>query len=174
MDQRLIAFVLPGAFVLWVLYHRVRRNIGRQPVNARRMRTRVGLLAVVGVLMGSGTMHDVELLGALLAGIAGGAALGRLGLRHTKFEATAEGDFYIPHTYIGLSVSALLLSRVTYRLLAVYPAAHAAAQADRNPFATYQKTPLTLAILGVVVGYYLLYYTGVLNRSKALRAPTGA
>src|SRR5256885_17227956 len=29
---------LPGAFVLWVLYQRVRRNIGRQPVNARRDR----------------------------------------------------------------------------------------------------------------------------------------
>ena len=174
MDQRLIAFVLPAAIVLWVVYRRVRRNIGRQPVDARRMQTRIGLLAVVAVLMASGTMHDVELLGALLAGIVGGAALARLGLRHTKFEATAEGDFYIPHTYIGLIVSALLLSRVTYRLLAVYPAAHAAAQADRNPFATYQKTPLTLAIFGVVVGYYLLYYTGVLNKSKALRTPTGA
>ena len=58
--------------------------------------------------------------------------------------------------------------------MAVYPAAHAAAQADRNPFATYQKSPLTLAIFGVVVGYYLLYYTGVLNKSKALRTPTGA
>jgi len=66
----------------------------------------------------------------------------------------------------------LLLSRIAYRFLVVYPAAHAAAQADRNPFAAYQKSPLTLAILGVVIGYYLLYYAGVLNRSRALRAPT--
>src|SRR5437660_387672 len=52
--------------------------------------------------------------------------------------------------------------------------------ADRRPravdpltaFAAYQKSPLTLAILGVVIGYYLLYYAGVLNRSRALQAPT--
>src|ERR1700716_1456242 len=157
--------MLIGVLALWVLYRRVRRNIGRQPLNARRMGGRIVLLA-------SGATHDVELLGALLAGIAGGAALGWLGLRHTKFEATAQGKFYIPHTYIGVLVSALLLSRIAYRLLAVYPAAHAAAQADRNPFAAYQKSPLTLAILGVVIGYYLLYYAGVLNRSRALRAPS--
>jgi hypothetical protein len=172
VDQKLITSVLIGALALWVLYRRVRRNIGRQPLNARRMGGRIALLAVIAVLMASGAMHDVELLGALLAGIAGGAALGWLGLRHTKFEATAEGKFYIPHTYIGVLVSALLLSRIAYRLLVVYPAAHAAAQADRSPFAAYQKSPLTLAILGVVIGYYLLYYAGVLNRSRALRAPT--
>lgn len=108
--------MLIGALALWVLYRRVRRNIGRQPLNARRMGGRIVLLAVIAVLMASGATHDVELLGALLAG--------------------------------------------------------AAAQADRNPFAAYQKSPLTLAILGVVIGYYLLYYAGVLNRSRALRAPT--
>jgi hypothetical protein len=172
VDQKLITSILIGALALWILYRRVRRNVGRQPLNARRMGSRIVLLAVIAVLMASGATHDVELFGALVAGIAAGAALGWLGLRHTKFEATAEGKFYIPHTYIGVLVSALLLSRIAYRLLVVYPAAHVAAQADRNPFATYQKSPLTLAILGVVIGYYLLYYAGVLNRSRALRLPT--
>src|SRR5689334_20773065 len=41
-------------------------------------------------------------------------------MQHTKFEATAEGNFYTPHTYIGLAVSALLLGRVAYWFLAVY------------------------------------------------------
>ena len=116
MDQKLITSILIGALALWVLYRRVRRNIGRQPLNARRMGGRIVLLAVIAVLMASGATRDVELLGALLAGIAGGAALGWLGLRHTKFEATVEGKFYIPHTYIGVLVSALLLSRIAYRL----------------------------------------------------------
>ncbi len=40
-----------------------------------------------------------------------------------------------PHTYIGLFVSALLLARIAYRFLTVYPSMHAAAQADQNPFA---------------------------------------
>jgi NhaP-type Na+/H+ or K+/H+ antiporter len=168
VDQKLIAPVLIGAFALWLVYRRVLRNIGRQPVNARRMQTRIALLAVIGVLIASGTMHDLELLGALLAGMAGGAALGLLSLRNTKFEVTPESNFYTPHTYIGLIVPALLLSRIANRLLAVYPAA----QADGNPFAAYQKSPLTLGILGVVVAYYMLYYAGVLSKSKGLRAAT--
>ena len=46
MDQKLITSMLIGALALWVLYRRVRRNIGRQPLNARRMGGRIVLLAV--------------------------------------------------------------------------------------------------------------------------------
>jgi hypothetical protein len=172
MDQKLIFPFVMGAFVLWVIYRRVRRNIGRQPVSAGRMQFRVGMLAVVGVLIAFGAVRDMSLLGALLAGVAGGVALGWFGLQHTKFEATAQGNFYTPHTYIGMAVSVLLLGRIAYRFLAVYPSMHAAAQADQNPFAAYQKSPLTLAIFGVVVGYYIFYYIGVLRTSKSLPPAT--
>jgi hypothetical protein len=42
----------------------------------------------------------------------------------------------------------------------------AAAQADQNPFAAFQRSPLTLAIFGVLIGYYVFYYAGVLRESK--------
>jgi len=63
---------------------------------------------------------------------------------------------------------------VAYRFLAVYPSMHAAAQADQNPFAAYQKSPLTLAIFGVVIGYYVFYYAGILRVSRGLRMPSAA
>lgn len=168
MDQKLIFPILMGALVLFAIYRRVRRNIGRQRVSAGRMQFRIGLLCVVGALIAFAATRDMNLLGALLAGVAIGAALGWLGLRMTKFETTAQGSFYTPHTYIGLIVSALLLGRIAYRFLAVYPSMHAAAQSNQNPFAAYQRSPLTLAIFGVVVGYYILYYIGVLQTSRRL------
>ncbi|MDR3387090.1 MAG: DUF1453 domain-containing protein [Rudaea sp.] len=170
MDPKLIAPVLIAVFVAFVLYRRVRRNIGRQRVSPVRMQWRMGIFGVIGALMLLASLRDMNLFGAMVAGLAGGLALGWFGLRHTKFENTPEGNFYTPHTYIGLFVSALLLGRVLYRFVVVYPAMHAAAQDNANPFAAYQKSPLTLAILGIVIGYYLAYYAGVLIESRRLAA----
>lgn len=173
MDQQLFFPIMLGAFILLAIYRRVRRNIGRQPVQPARMRSRMVMLTVIGALITFGATRDMNLLGAMLAGIAGGAALGWFGLQHTKFEKTEQGDFYTPHTWIGLAVSLLLLGRIAYRFLMVYPSMHAAAQADQNPFASFQRSPLTLAIFGVLVGYYVFYYAGVLRASKGL-AQTGS
>jgi len=168
MDEKLFFPIMMGAFILFAIYRRMRRNIGRQPVQPARMRSRMIMLSVIGALITVGAMRDMNLLGAMLAGIAGGAALGWFGLQHTKFEKTEQGDFYTPHTYIGLVVSLLLLGRIAYRFIMIYPSLHAAAQADQNPFAAFQRSPLTLAIFGVLVGYYVFYYAGVLRASKAV------
>jgi len=174
MDQKLFLPIMMGAFILFAIYRRVRRNIVRQAVQPARMRSRMIILSIIGALITLGAMRDVNLLGAMLAGIAGGAALGWFGLQHTKFEKTEQGDFYTPHTWIGLVVSLLLLGRIAYRLIVIYPSLHAATQADQNPFAAFQRSPLTLAIFGVLVGYYVFYYAGVLRASKSLPAPAPA
>jgi hypothetical protein len=171
VDQRAVTFILVTAFVLWAIYRRVRRNIGRQPVTAGRMQVRIVILAAALLLLASQAVHTAELGGALLAGLVAGALLGYVGLRHTKFETTPEGSFYTPHTYIGVTVSALLIARIVYRIVEIYPVAHAAVQANADPFATYTKSPLTLAIFGVVVGYYVLYYMGILTKSRDARVP---
>jgi len=173
VDQKILAFVISGAFVAWVIYWRIRRNIGRQSVNPARMQVRIVLLALALLFLGSRAVHSPELGGALFAGLAGGVALGFLGLRHTKFETTEEGSFYTPHTYIGVGVAALLIARLAYRFAVLYPVAGAAAQANADPFAAYQKSPLTLAIIGVVIGYYVLYYTAIVMRSREPRTPAG-
>lgn len=170
MDPKLITPMLMVAFVAWAMYRRVRRNIGRQPLKPGRMTFRVGLFGVIGVMSLAAYAHNPQMAGALLAGLVGGGALAWLGLRHTKFETTPQGTFYTPHTYIGLFVSVLLLARLAYRFVIVYPAMQVAHQASANPFAAYQKSPLTLAIFGLVIGYYVAYYAGVLVRGAGTKA----
>ena len=80
------------------------------------------------------------------------------------------GIFYTPNGYIGAVLSALLLGRLAYRFQVLYPAMQAAQADDANPFAAFQRSPLTFALFGVVIGYYLAYYVGLLMRSAALRA----
>ncbi len=166
VDPKLITPVLMVGVVAWVIYRRVRRNIGRQQIRSGWMQFRIVIFSVFGALTLFASLRDMNLLGAMFAGLAGGAALAWFGLRHTKFETTPQGNFYTPHTYIGVAVSALLLARVAYRFIVLYPAMHAATQVDANPFAAYQKSPLTLAIFGVLIGYYVAYYAGVLIESR--------
>lgn len=160
--------LLVAAFVGWAIYRRARRSFGRQPVHEHRLRLRVLMLSVAGTLALSASIIDVMLLATLLAGIACGVILGSVGLKHTTFEATAEGRAYIPHSYLGIVVTALLITRILFRLLTVTARAQTEWTPDANPLFQYQNTPLTLGILGVVVGYYVFFYLGVLRRSREL------
>lgn len=166
MDQHILFPVLMGVFVVAMIARRMMRNIGRQRLRPGPMQLRIALLSLLGVMFAIGALRDMTLFGALCAGAAAGVVLGWFGLRHTRFERTDEGDFYTPHTYIGVAVSLLLLARLGYRFLVIYPSMQAAAQADRNPLAAFQRSPLTLAIFGVLIGYYVFYYTGVLRARR--------
>ena len=85
-------------------------------------------------------------------------------------EAVGPDRFYTPHTYIGALVSALFLGRIAYRFIVLYSTSHAVA-AGSLPFSSYERSPLTLALFGVLVGYYVAYYTGVLRRGARLTVP---
>jgi hypothetical protein len=171
LDPTLLMPVLFGVLIAFGVYRRVRRNIGRQPLSSARLTTRIAIFVIIGLMILLMSLRDMNLFGAMLVGLAGGVALGWFGLKHTQFEATPQGQFYTPHTYIGAFVSALFLGRIAYRFIVLYSTSHALAAADQNPFAAYQKSPLTLAIFGILVGYYVFYYAGVLRRGRSLQAP---
>ena len=174
MDLKLFFPVLMGALVLLLVGRRVMRNIGRQPLRPAAMQFRIALFAVIGVMFALRALRDPDLLGALAAGVVAGAALGWYGLRHTKFERTAQGAFYTPHTWIGLAVSVLLIARLAYRFFFVMPAMQAAAQANQDAFSAFQRSPLTLAIFGVLIGYYICYHAGVLRIARTVQSTDGS
>jgi len=166
MDPRLLLPYVIAALVVWRVYRRMRRSFGRQRVQDGYMWVRIGIFSVLTILVISAIVRDLPVLAGMVAGIACGAVLGYVGLGHTKFEVTPEGRFYTPHTYIGLAVSALFLGRLLYRFLEVYNGVTPAGTAGQGLAAAYQHSPFTLAVFGAVVGYYVLYYVGVLQRTK--------
>lgn len=173
MDPRVTPYLV-AALVVWGLYRRLRRSFGRQRVSEGRMWVRIGILTVFAVVAAVTTVRDLSVLAALFAGIACGAALGYVGLRHTKFEVTSDGRYYTPHTYIGITVTALFVGRLLYRFLTVYDGTVPAAAASRGFAASYQGNPITLAVFGVLAGYYVLFYFGVLQRTRLTSAvPVG-
>jgi hypothetical protein len=169
VDQTLITPVLLSALLAWAIYRRVRRNFGRQALKGGRLQFRVAIMALIGALVLFACARNMELLGALACGAVCGVALGYLGLQHTKFESTPEGSYYTPHTYIGLFVTALFVGRVLFRLLTLqHFNPGVLAPSDQNPFDAYQKSPLTVAMFGLLIGYYASFNIGVLRKGREL------
>lgn len=156
------------ALIAWRLYARVRRHIGRQRFSARRPWFTVCFfpLVVLGLVFGA---HLQPLAReALIAGVVIGAALGVLGLRLTRFEATAEGLFYTPSAHLGIALSALLVCRILYRVMA--GGAPGPGPGAQPP----PLTPLTVLLVGTLAGYYSAYAAGLLRwsaRTRSLPAP---
>jgi UDP-N-acetylmuramyl pentapeptide phosphotransferase/UDP-N-acetylglucosamine-1-phosphate transferase len=170
MDPKLLTPLLIVGLIAWRIYRRLRRNFGRQRVRPRAMALRMGVLALLAILLAVGTLTDSTKFAALLAGCACGAAIGYVGLRYTRFEVTPEARYYTPHAYLGVAVTALFVGRILYDLLAMYQRGVPVGSPPANPLV--YDTPLTLALFGVLVGYYLAYYAGVLLRTKATPPPS--
>jgi len=166
MDPKLITPLIVSALVVWALYRRVRRTFGRQPVQPPRLYLRAGILGMIGVLLLASVAREGALLGWLVGGMACGALLALVSLRHTRFEVDRSGRFYTPHAYIGMIILALFLSRLIFRFVTIYT--RAAPAAGTSPLAAYEQSPLTLLIVGLLIGYYVLYNLGVLSKARSL------
>jgi hypothetical protein len=166
MDPKIVSYALMAAFVCFAVYRRVRRSFGRQTIQESRLWLRIIIWTVLAVLIVSGSVRNPNAVVALLGGFAGGALLGFVGLRHTRFEFTPEGRFYTPHTYLGIVVMTLFLGRLLYRVISMSYAAQSLAS-NQDPVANFQRSPLTVAILGLLVSYYLVFTLGVLQKARA-------
>jgi hypothetical protein len=160
--------------VVLMLYRRFRRLSGRQRVQPRRMKFRIGILALVGFMLLLRGLAQPQIGGAMALGLAAGVALAFAGLRWTHFENTPQGRFYTPHSLIGLALSALLIGRLAYRFIVLYPVLSTAHQMGANPYMAFQRSPLTTATFALFIGYYIAYYAGVLMHSTRMAAHGGA
>jgi hypothetical protein len=183
--SRIWPYAIAGLAVL-LIYRRFRRSFGRQPIRPIRMWIRIAVLILLGCSLLPSASKSGQFLLAELAGAIIGLALGFWGAHHTRY-ATYEGRLhYVPHTYTGVAVSLLFIGRLVYRIVEWYGENRAlggaldASQGIAPP--PMMRSPLTVGLIFVVVGYYVCYYAMVLWKSKrispedleAVPAPTAA
>jgi hypothetical protein len=153
------------SLLVWGVYRRVRRSIGRQPLQPKRLMLRIGIFGVVAVIVAfTGLSYPKVLLG-FAAGFFLGVPLALVGLRLTRFETTAEGKFYTPNTHIGVALSLLFVGRLAYRMFVLHGSGFVGGQ---SPVGMGQS-PLTLGIFGLLAGYYIVYFIGVLWHSRGVK-----
>ncbi len=160
------------AIVAFGIYRRVRRNIGRQPLIARRQIFRMVIFTLICGLLAF--LHPLQPVAEAYmgSGFLVGVVVGWFALRHTEFEATPQGYFYTPHLYIGIAVTALFVGRILYRVALLYGMTGAGSAA--TPVPASDGNPLTLGILFLTASYYIVYCTGLLRWLRKAQQAAGA
>lgn len=168
MPAHFTYYIVMLPLLAWIVWRRVSGQFGRQPIRRKRMIGRIVLFAVIGCLLGLSGLHQLALAEGLFGGILMGAAVGLVGLRLTRFEIDpGKGDCYVPNPWIGALLTALLLGRLGWRLLGMWHQGHLAPVAGSTGYAAMQPmghvlSPLTMLVIGLLVGYYIAYFTGLL------------
>jgi hypothetical protein len=176
LDFSQIGPFLVAALVMFGVYRRLRRSFGQQPLRPVRMKVRIAMLLIIGALLLIGAGHSVQFIVAVLAGATAGILLAIWGASRTRFLWIETQQYYVPHTYTGIAVTALFVGRLAYRLIQVYGAMHAAKSAGDHPAEqvftpdAMVRSPLTLGLFFVLMGYYVCYYSLVLLKAKRVAA----
>lgn len=117
------ALLIPAgiaALISWRVYSRVKRMVGRQRLSkVRPWLTVIFFPLLVSLLLLGSLRHPASALG-LVCGVLLGGALGWYGLRLTKFEQSPLGLFYTPNAHLGITLSLLLIGRLSFRAVELY------------------------------------------------------
>ena len=158
-DPSAIAPVAIGALIVWRLYARMRRMVGRQRLTTVRPWLTVFIFPLVLLLILVGSAFNPMNAGALVLGAAIGIGLGLYGTRLTKFEVTPAGLFYTPNAHLGIALSLLLVVRLAWRFVMLQTAGRGFDPQSMQ----IGSNPLTMAIFGTLAGYYVTYAIGLLR-----------
>ena len=151
----------------WRVYRRVRRLIGRQPVRTTRLVLTTILFPLLLIVVGLSSMAQGNLVSGLVAGASIGIGFGIVALKRTRFEASDEGYFFVPDARIGITIAVLFVGRLVYRFGTIYLET---GRFDPVTFQSFGRSALTLAIFGLLAGYYTTYAVGVLGWYRRARA----
>jgi hypothetical protein len=152
--------------IAWRVYARIRRLVGRQRLSRIRPWVTLILFPALIVLLCFAAHSHPERLWWLAGGLSVGLLLGRFGLGKTRFEATPQGLFYTPNVHLGIALSLLFVARIAYRFVEVY----ALEPAMPHGMDDFARSTLTLAVFGLLAGYYVTYAVGLVRwRFRVLR-----
>jgi hypothetical protein len=163
-----LAVVAIAVLLAWRAYARFRRMVGRQRLSKVRPWITLAVFPLLIVLLVISAQAHPERLVLLAAGLAAGGVLAVVGLRKTRFEPTPQGLFYTPNAHIGIALSMLFVARIIYRFVEI----HAFDVATTgNHTVDFARSPLTLAVFGLLAGYYVGYALGLVRwRARVMQA----
>jgi hypothetical protein len=164
---QLVGTLVIAALIAFLAFRRVKRNFGRQRLRPGWIMVRLALLGPLTLLLSAVVLDSRPAALAAFPGLVGGVALGAWAAKRTRFARQQGALYYVPHTYAGVVVTALFLGRLLYRLLFTsFDQLDENALAAPTPLATLQQSSFTLAILFVLLGYNLYYYSRLLWKSR--------
>jgi len=175
--DHIVGTLVSFGIILFFIYRRFRRNFGRQKLRPGRLKFRIWVLGIVGLLLLVPAFFSPLRALATAVGLGIGVSLALWAAKHTRFEKQDDTLYYIPHTYTGMVVTALFLGRLLYKIVFLSSSMVSLATTDAagaNPwdfggFSAISGNPVTRIVFFILVGYYCYYYWYVLNESEHLK-----
>src|SRR3954470_13647187 len=99
MNTPSIVLLVLSPLILWRIYSRVRRLVGRQCLSRIRPWVSVVLFPLLVLVVVLVVRQDDGGLATLAGGLVIGGLLAMYGLRLTRFESTEQGLFYTPNAH---------------------------------------------------------------------------
>ncbi|MCM3626001.1 cytochrome c biogenesis protein CcdC [Paenibacillus glycanilyticus] len=168
--SQLSSYIIPVLVILFIMYRRFKRSIGFQPFKPGRLKMRIGLFCVIGILLlVTGFPHPAIYLSDAL-GIACGAVIAYYAIKHSRFEQRDDTLFYRTHVGIETLVVLLFIGRIAFRVIEMFGEGGTMAMNPNLNGGTaqmqqYTNDPLTAATFFLLVAYYIGYYTFILRKS---------
>lgn len=175
MPAHLINYVVLVPLLAFFMWKRVSRQFGHQPIRRKRMIARIAIFAFLGCLLALNGLRDLALVEGLLAGVVVGSVIGLVGLRLTHFEVDPlKGDCYVPNPWFGAVLAVLLLGRLIWRVIEIWPQLQQTSAAASQTVGTGAQmqalSPLTMLVVGLLVGYYIVYFSGLLIHHRRFQS----
>jgi hypothetical protein len=163
--------VLSIALIPFTLVMRYRVGTARQPA-----RGWLATLNLVGLTISTGlflmtaaltTRWVPDAFRYALTGFAIGCVLGLFGLVLTRWDAGSRGLYYTPNRWLVLGITLVVTARIGYGFWRSWHAWRAAY--EHTAVIAASGVAGSLAAGAVVLGYYLIYWTGVRRRLRRHR-----
>lgn len=157
-SQIILTVMIP--LVVWRLYSRYRKLVGKQHVRPAKLWMSAILFPLVFVMIAFGSLSNQTALLCLLGGGLAGVCLSVLGHKLTKYENTTGILSYTPNATIGLALLLILSGRIGFRF---FQMANATQQQGQAAMQSLTSSPLTTLIIGLLMCYYASYSIGILR-----------
>ncbi|TXK80983.1 DUF1453 family protein [Paenibacillus sp. N3.4] len=160
-------YAIPFLLVAFIIYRRTKRTIGFQKLSPGRLKFRLILFSLLGlVIFLLGFVHPIHFIGYLI-GLAAGVALGLTAIRHTRFEQRSDGWYYRTHLWVEVTVLVLFLGRVAYRFAFIGVSSTPTTLNPADP-TQFTKDPVTAGVFFIIVSYYVLFLSYLLREEVKL------
>lgn len=162
MQQQQLIIILVVLLVGYRIFRRVQRNFSWVEFKSRRLRFRIGLFAVIGVVfMAESGFSTVSVVSDVI-GILLGAVLGVVGASMTAFERRGMELFYKANVWIGSIVTVLFIGRFAYRMYEVMTMPQTK---DSYNFAAGGSS-WSSGLMLIMFAYYVVYYALLITKGK--------
>lgn len=173
MNQHSYSIFIIIALIIFSIYRRIRRNIGWQQLNSKRLIVRIVLFCVIGLIFfAGGIFHPISLLSDII-GILLGSILAFYSVSLTTFEQRNGRYYYCPNIWIGSLVTIIFIARFIYRFYGIYVAGsinqlQQAQSTGTQNFGYTLGNSWTAGLMLIMFAYYVIYYVVLLKKQKRL------